>query len=285
MSYEIYLDVYLVENFVMNYILLRMTNRLLSGSATQGRSLLAAGAGAVLAVLGLVGMYSRGRTALLLLSAAANTLMVRFGCKIKGGGHLIQGTLLFYMGTACMGAAMGLLRCRTGGEGVTAFLAAAFCCYWLLTGCFWLYGRLSRGRKREWNAVLIQKENCIRVKALYDTGNMLWDTTLQSHVSVVEISLVKKLVSEEAGRELELFCEKQASQNPGALAELKPHYISYRTVGCSPGLLPAVVLQELLLEQGTVHRRITHPVVAIDRTHSSSLRNYQMILNPNLIDS
>lgn len=285
MSYEIYLDVYLVENFVMNYILLRMTNRLLSGSATQGRSLLAAGAGAVLAVLGLVGMYSRGRTALLLLSAAANTLMVRFGCKIKGGGHLIQGTLLFYMGTACMGTAMGLLRRRTGGEGVTAFLAAAFCSYWLLTGCFWLYGRLSRGRKREWNAVLIQKENCIRVKALYDTGNMLWDTTLQSHVSVVEISLVKKLVSEEAGRELELFCEKQASQNPGALAELKPHYISYRTVGCSPGLLPAVVLQELLLEQGTVHRRITHPVVAIDRTHSSSLRNYQMILNPNLIDS
>lgn len=285
MSYEIYLDVYLVENFVMNYMLLRMTNRLLSGSATQGRSLLSAGAGAALAVFGLIGMHSCSRAALMLFSAAANTLMVGFGCKIKGGRHLIQGMLLFYMGTACMGTAMTVLRRQTGGEGAAPFLAAAFGCYWLLSGCFWLYGRIARRREREWSVLLIQKENCIRVKALYDTGNMLWDTTLQSHVSVVEISLVKELISEEAGKELELFCEKQSSQNPGALKELKPHYISYRTVGCSPGLLPAVVLQELLLEQGTVHRRITHPVVAIDRTHSSSLRNYQMILNPNLIDS
>ena len=52
-----------------------------------------------------------------------------------------------------------------------------------------------------------------------------------------------------------------------------------------PILLPVIVLDYLCLERGDVQKVVAHPAIAIDRTCSSSLRSYQMILNPNLIDS
>ena len=49
MHYELYIDVFFVENMLMDYFLLRLSNRLMKCSATHLRSLAAAAAGASLA--------------------------------------------------------------------------------------------------------------------------------------------------------------------------------------------------------------------------------------------
>lgn len=285
MSYEFYLDVYFIENLVINYALLRMTNKLLKCSATHVRSLLCAAAGSVAATVSLVLLYRYNMISTMLVSVAANTIMVRFGCKIKGGRTLVQGMLLFYMGTACMGLAFSMLRRMTGTAGVRAFCLTAASSYVLIRLCIWIYNQVRAWQQRYCRVALYQDGKCKIVKGLYDTGNMLWDTTLQSYVSVIDISLIKELLSEEAGRELDDFCAKRVPKSPELLRPLRPHYIPYQCVGSEGGLLPAVVLDYLCLEQGDVQKVVTHPVIAIDKTYSSSLRSYQMILNPNLIDS
>lgn len=285
MSYEFYLDVFFIENLVINYALLRTTNNLLKCSATHVRSLLSAAAGGLAAAVSLVWLYRCSMISTLLVSVAANTLMVRFGCKIKEGRRLVQGMLLFYMGTACMGLAFSLLRRMTGQRGVRAFCVTAVVSYLVLSLCIRLYEGGKAWQQRFCRVTLLQDGNCKKVKGLYDTGNMLWDTTLQSYVSVIDISLIKELFSDEVGRELELFCAMKAPDSQKLLDPLRPHYIPYRCVGCTSGLLPAIVLDALRLEQGDVQKVVVHPVIAIDRDSSSSLRSYQMILNPNLIDS
>lgn len=285
MSYEFYLDVYFIENLVINYALLRMTNKLLRCSATRVRSLLSAAACSGAAVMGLVLLYRYNMLSTTLVSVAANTIMVRFGCKIKEGRRLVQGMLFFYMGTACMGLAFSWLRRLTGTAGVRAFCLTAAVSYLLIYILMKVYDQVRLWEQRYCRVTLCQDGNVKRVKGLYDTGNMLWDTTLQSYVSVIDISLIKELLSEEAGRELEEFCAQRVPESPELLSALRPHYIPYQCVGCEGGLLPVVVLDYLCLEQGDVQKLVTHPVIAIDKTCSSSLRSYQMILNPNLIDS
>ena len=285
MYYEFYLDVYFAENLVMNYVLLRMTNKLLECSATHVRSLLWAAVSAAAAAVSLIGLYGSGMISTLLVSVAANTLMVRFGCKIKEGRHLIQGILLFYMGTACIGMVLSLLRRIIGREGISIFLITAAVSYAFISLCIWGYEKMKVQRERYCRVILCHDGNFKSVKGLYDTGNMLWDTTLQSYVSVIGLSLIKELFSEEIGRELEEFCASRIPMSAELLRPLRPHYISYRCVGCEGGLLPVIVLDYLCLERGDVQKVVAHPAIAIDRTCSSSLRSYQMILNPNLIDS
>lgn len=285
MSYEFYLDVYVIETFVMNYVLLRMTNKLLRCSATHLRSLLCAVISAVLSAVSLIGIYRYGITCTLLVSVAVNTFMVKFGCKIKEGRRLVQGMLLFYMGTACMGLAFSLLRRITGQRGIHAFLVISAVSYLFLNICIWVYEKGKVWQQRYCRVTLYHGERCKSVKGLCDTGNMLWDTTLQSYVSVIGIPLMKELFSEEVVRELESFCGKRIPKSPELLSAMQPHYIPYRCVGCEEGLLPAVVLDKMCLEQGEIQKVIIHPVIAVDKTYSSSLRSYQMILNPNLIDN
>ncbi len=99
---------------------------------------------------------------------------------------------------------------------------------------------------------------------------MLWDTTLQSYVSVIGLSLIKELFSEEIGRELEEFCASRIPMSAELLRPLRPHYISYRCVGCEGGLLPVIVLDYLCLERVMYKRwlrirqsQLTGPVVLL----------------------
>ncbi|QOV20233.1 sigma-E processing peptidase SpoIIGA [Blautia liquoris] len=284
MYYEFYLDVYFLENLVMNYALLRITNKLLGCSATHLRSLLSAAVSSAASVC-IILLYRYSMISTILVSVAANTLMVRFGCKIKDGKLLVRGICLFYTGSAGMGMLFSNLRRMTGATGVRAFVvttAAAYCCISLVS---WICNRLKRKQQRICDVTLFQGGREIHLRGLYDTGNMLWDTTLQSYVSVIDIVPVKELLSEEAAEELAKFCQKDICDKPELLLTLKPHYIPYKCVGCEMGLLPAVVLDTMYLKQNGVQKVITHPVIAVDKTYSSSLRSYQMILNPNLIDS
>lgn len=285
MSYEFYLDVFFTENFVMSYLLLRMTNRLLHCSATHVRSLLCAGSFTAIQTAGFLWTCRLGMISTLLVSVAATTFMVRFGCKMKRKKILIQGMLLFYMGAACMGMLFSVLGRMTGKEGIWNFLFVSGSGYVLFNVGVLIYDRGKEWQQRTCQVTICQNGTCKVVKGLYDTGNMLWDATLQSYVSVMNLALVKDLFPEPTQKSLEAFCAGKPPEREEDIRSLRPHFIPYRCVGEKGGFLPVIVLDYMFLEQGNLQKVISHPVIAIDRTGSSSLQSYQMILNPNLIDN
>ena len=183
------------------------------------------------------------------------------------------------------GAVWRLLLRFTGTVEMKGFVLWGTAAYALVTFFLWLFEVLKKKAATIWRVVLYQKGACKEVKGLYDTGNGLWDATCRKPVSVISYSLIKELFSLEMQKELEAFCTCQLGELPGELAEIHPHYIPFQSVGCQGGFLPAVILDYIYLENGNTSRVVTHPVIAIDRERSSSPRSYQMILNPNLINS
>ena len=285
MYYVLYMDVFFVENLVMDYFLIRTALRLMKCSATHLRSLAAAALVSAMTCFTVVFMRKYLLLNTILVSVAATALMVRFGCKIKDKKRFLQGFVCMYLAAFLYGALYRLLLRFAGTEGAMFSLLLGTAVYAAVTVLLWAYRTLRAQTGKYWKVVLYWAGTCKEVKGLYDTGNGLWDATYRRPVSVICYSLIRELFSGEIQEELQAFCQYGQAGKPELLAALHPHYIPFRPVGNQGGFLPAVTLDYLYLENGNTSRLITRPVIAIEREHGSSPRSYQMILNPNLINS
>ena len=214
MRYELYIDVFFLENLLMDYFLLRLSVRLLKCSATHLRCLAAAAAGAGLSCLGVVFLRKYPLLNTVLVSVAATAIMVRFGCKIKDKKRFLQGILCLYLSAVLLSAVWRLLVRFAGTAVLKGVVVWGTAAYVITTFLLWLYESLRENASRIWKVVLCQGEVCKEVKGLYDTGNGLWDTTCRRPVSVIRYSLIKELFSPELQKELEAFCECRKGERP-----------------------------------------------------------------------
>ena len=74
-------------------------------------------------------------------------------------------------------------------------------------------------------------------------------------------------------------------QMEGQITEVNAFFDTGNSLGCSCGLLVAVTLDAMYLENENVQKVIHAPVVAFSGEDSSAFGDCQMILHPNLIDS
>lgn len=267
MYYEIFIDVFFLTNMVLDYFLLRIVNRLLKCSATHLRSLI----GSVLGALGLcLIIIIPGKHILLntmLVHVVINTIMVKFGCKIKNWRKLIQGILLLYAASFLCGGLLLVLERYTGQVGLKTFLFLSAISYLLITAGIQVYTYLKKRTSHIYEVVLYANGKQKKVKGLYDTGNRLTDPFNRKPVSIVDNSVAQ-----------ELFPDEKAIQ------ELKPHYIPFKSVGCEHGVILVVTLEYLYLKGEGADKVINDPVIAVAQESSTLSRDYQMIINPDLID-
>ncbi|MBS6196020.1 MAG: sigma-E processing peptidase SpoIIGA [Clostridiales bacterium] len=282
MYYEVYLDVFFVLNGTMDYFLLRLVNRLLHGSATPGRSLLGALAGAAGACIPVIFPGNRFLNTIL-VHVIINTIMVRFGCNLKKIRVLIKGVFLLYAAAFLLGGMMQLLKTFTGTEGICIFLATAAVSQLILTVGLRAYIRGEKREKQTYRILLYADGKCKEGTALLDTGNSLTDPASGKPVSVGTIQMLDGLLPEETRKQLEDFWEGKISK--GDFGNLNPHFLPFTSLGRARGIALAVTLDYLCMEGREIHKVITRPVIAFSRENSSFLGDYQMILHPNLIDS
>ena len=131
MYYVLYMDVFFVENLVMDYFLIRTALRLMKCSATHLRSLAAAALVSAMTCFTVVFMRKYLLLNTILVSVAATALMVRFGCKIKDKKRFLQGFVCMYLAAFLYGALYRLLLRFAGTEGAM-FL---FCWNSCVRGC------------------------------------------------------------------------------------------------------------------------------------------------------
>lgn len=285
MHYELFLDVLFLENLLLNYFTMRIVNRILKCSATHFRTLAGAGAGAFFYVLWLCFLKEQGKMNTLLVYVVITTCMVRFGCGIRHWRKLLQGILCLHGAAAAGAGTVDLLRHFTGSYGVRTFLLYGTLSYTLLTTGIWLYQYLKGKTVHIYDVVLLEKGRCKKVRGLYDTGNRLKDEITRKPVSVIELEALKELFSEEMLGELEAFSAFQTKSLKKEVMDLNPRYIPFRSVGCSQGLLPVITLDYLWLEGENTRQLVACPALALSVEKCSDAGMYQMILNPNIVDS
>lgn len=222
---RIYLDIVILLNFLVDFLLLMGTNRLCGYPAGPGMAALAAGLGAlyagacVLPGFAFLGNFLWRAVSLVLMA------LIAFGWSKNA---LRRGIVFVFLCMAMGGAALGL-----GGSGFWGLIASAGCICFLCVAGF--RGRI--GTSSYVPVELAYGGKRLRLTALRDTGNTLRDPVTGNAVLVIGADAAQKLTG------LTQQQLKKPVESMGAIPGLR--LIPYRAVGQEGGMLLALRVPEV----------------------------------------
>ena len=257
MYYELYLDVFFLENFLMDYILLLLVKKMLLCTATHRNICFGAFMGSFLTCLIVVLPIPYVFIKFMLFHMFVNTCMIRAGLKIKTRTHFARALVLFYVGSFLLGGVLQAVRnyLRVG----SLFFVIAVAVYCGVEKLWDILVTMQQITLYQCEVDLYFHESCMTVKGLIDTGNLLCDPISGEPVHVLN--------RKEAGQ----FFEKEPVT--------KIRYIPYHSVGKNEGTLLAIPIDRMRV-RGNEEYWVKTPLIGISEEAVSFEGDYKMILNP-----
>ena len=262
MIYEVYIDVYLIENMLLDAQILLLVLLLLKEKIVLWRLIaaaLAGGIGAVLILLSGIGFGVRYVFMILALDIAMLALCMKgiFGREAVIR-QLVMGVIYFHGIAFAHGKLMECADRVGGGKTartlVSATMAAAV--VFML-----IYHRIMEERCI-YEVVLTENGENIELKALLDTGNLLTDPVSGKPVSVVE--------------------ETDTLRQWMIKYPQKYKVIPYHSIGNEHGILEGIVLDELMIQKKKEKKVEKDTIIALYAGKLSKDGTFQMILNHDL---
>lgn len=247
----VYIDVLFVINFIINYLVLFATAKILALSFRRIRLLLAAALGALYAVFSFFPSFSFLFSAFGKLLSAFFIVLISFGRR-----RLISSLLTFLLSSLLFGGLLlalsfvakdSFVEVQNGiyyiDISITLLLSSSLASYILLRLAF-----SRRGSVSSRSIVSVTVENCGKratIPTLCDTGNSLRDPKSGSRVLVSDLETLQGVLPENS-REI---LEKHAGYFPLALSSLPGfRLIPYKTVGSAFSLILAFAPERLYIE-------------------------------------
>ncbi|MCI8599154.1 MAG: sigma-E processing peptidase SpoIIGA [Lachnospiraceae bacterium] len=263
MYYELYIDVLFLENLLVDYLLLSLLKRILKCPAKRIRMLLAAALGSVGICLVYIFSLQGTFVGTLFIYVVLGTVMVRAGLHIKDWHLLGKAIVLLYICSLLLGGIFQWVQ-RNLEFPVYPFVGFSLTSYWILSACV---GWMERFRKRSHNVcetTISFRGRNIHTKALYDTGNQLYDPIFGKPVSIITEELHQLLCKEE---------------------EVLYQQVPFHTIGKQGSIMEAFFGDYLCIHtaEGEV-RLIEHPLLGITKEPLSSKNEYGMILHSDLLN-
>ena len=260
MYYELYMDVFFLENFMMDYLILFTAGKILHCTATQWRIFLGAAFGSLLTCLGILLpekniCYAVFKWTWLYIGAGAG--MVLIGLKIKKVRGFLKAMAVLGISGILFGGAMGLMK-PYFRRSLSLFLVLSVCSYQLVRGGLALLDYLRYIREYRCEATLYRNETVYKVNALIDTGNRLREPVTGKPIHIVSKDFAGKC---------------WGKQPPG-----KIRYVPFTSVGQKDGLLPVIELDRMYI-QGKKAFWVENPLVGISQEKLSEHGDYEIILN------
>lgn len=264
MYYELYIDVFFLENFMMDSLLLLAVSRALKSGTSWGRNLLGGAVGSLLTCLTVVSPFPSG-VKLLILHLAAGPAMLCTGIRITGPAQFLKAVVLLYFMSVLLGGMMQLFRPYM--RSVSLSYAAAAAGHLMLSRLWTFLYLVQRERERIVRVTLYKADGtCVTADALWDTGNELRDYVTGEPVSIMDPGLAGRL-----------------SAVPEA--ETGFHLIPYRCVG-GESLMQVFRIDKMCIHaegsRGDGDAWIQCPVLGIGEAWHAEHGDYEMILNPEI---
>lgn len=278
---KLYIDVVFVTNLLMDYMILRLTGRLLRYRAGRGRYLAGAATGAFFSCLILCIPGKSGTVVRIFLHGACALSMLRITFRIKKGSLLARALIMLYLTAFLIGGFWEAVM--KSGITIPAFFLFAFATYMGIGALVCAADSARSMRKNIYPITLTYQGKRQAAYGFYDTGNLLKDPVSGAPVSVVDPEILETMLSEELIDRL-----KHMKENPGELqsteiAGLKPHYLSCCTVGQAEKLMLAVTLEDLCIHTPAEEVRVSRPVLALAFEPSALGKEYKVLLNSRLL--
>ncbi|MDX9871178.1 MAG: sigma-E processing peptidase SpoIIGA [Clostridia bacterium] len=298
---EVYVDVVILVNFLMDYLILWATGKLGGVRMKKRRLALAAGTGALYTLVIFLPAYSLYTTMAAKIACSLAMAAIAFAPLKRGVFIRLLG--YFYLTTFAMGGAVfgavwlfsgtgGMILTRNGA----ALLPGNFQYYWLaaaLAAALFLgNGGMNWARKRgleqdlTGTLVIGIGERKLSLEAFVDTGNQLSDPLSKKPVIVTEARTLRGFVPEEllaaaaAPRETRLL-KPALPDDPRWVTRLR--LINYEAVGTKSGLMVGLKVDyiEFITKQESI--RAEDVVVGIMDGILAGKGKYQALIPPRLL--
>lgn len=256
MYYEIYIDVFFLINFMMDYLLLAAICKMREGSFRRKRVFLGAVLGAVFTCVFVI-LPGPGWMHTILCHTVANSLMIIVGLSVKTFREFVKAFFMLYAGGFLFGGIFGFFSQYI--HTVSLFFLFAVISYEMLQLIWAFWNQHRRYQKYMCKAAITHSGKKIYLNALIDTGNSLTDPMTGDPVCIVEKEVISELIGEKG----------------------KKRYISFRSVGneCSSLLLMKFDTLNLYGEKEQEKHDIW---MGISDTRISSDGTYRMLVNPDI---
>lgn len=258
MYYELYIDVLFLVNFLMDYLLLLITRKVLRCRGSYGRICLGAALGACLTCLITVVQIPYAFIKVILFHILVTAVMLVTGLSVHGIRNLVKGAVTLYISSFLVGGVFSFLNqyVQIG----SLFFAFAIVSYYLASGALKMLGWLFRFGECHYQVILYLGEKKCEAEAILDTGNRLTDQVTGSAVSIISRRTAEKLLGKEIPENF--------------------RYIPYRTIGNQKGVIPVMTVDRIKVT-GKEEQWFESPLIGISGDPSFG-KEYDMILNPDI---
>lgn len=138
----------------------------------------------------------------------------------------------------------------------------------------------------EYEIKISNKEGCVEVKALLDTGNLLYTPITHEPVVVVEYESVKALLSEAQQIEYETYrrCKENEMEEALISERCRPEIlIPFKSVGCTAGYLWGIRVDEMDIRKVMAETKVPDCIIGISSESLFSDKQYSALLHPEFI--
>ncbi|MFR1518123.1 MAG: sigma-E processing peptidase SpoIIGA [Clostridia bacterium] len=286
---DVYIDVLIFENMVMNYVILHITSLVASRRSKWYRILAGSAIGTFYAVLSLwLSAFLHALIGKILLSALM-VLVTYFPRKIK---DFLRLSAIFY-GVTFLFAGISFAVLLTGRVKSASNILATVCVGYLLV---LVIARCIQKRKHADQCaakVFIQfdkaADNGVWLPAIIDTGNSLRDPFTGTSVIVAELGALENLLPEELLKYLRENGSSDILNDASAISSVKGwerrfRLIPYNSVGNENGILPGFKADVVRVsEDSGAGAELNDVVVCLYEKALSEDEKYRALLAPDMI--
>ena len=257
MTYTLYADIILLNNFAMDFLLLWAVKKMMRLETRKGGIVTASLAGAVYALAVMLVPLPVFFLQTLATCVGMSTLMTFLAFRIRSVRQTVRAVAGLYMAAVLAAGIMEFFRSFGWFSVFWLYAAAALGSVWLLS-VLWktVFDGMTRGQKL-YQVELFYGQKKLSVTAFLDTGNHLTEPVSGKPVSILSAEKGKDLFDTEKGIVL----------------------IPFRTVGRENGLIPAVRADRMEVHGDGLTQVIERPCIALSRAPLSRDNSYHMLLN------
>lgn len=278
--YIVYLDVFFMINFIMDYIIILITSRIAKVKKKRIRQLAGAGCGALYSVIVIKPLTNHlFKITLVNILIAAVMVLISFG--FTSASVYIKNVFLLFVVSFTMSGIINYLYYSTvigkyvrnvlsgnSNKVVNArkFILVSVLAYILLSAIVRIIFSVRKDMELYYDVKITFRGKSVVVRGLYDTGNGLTEPVSGKMVHIAEYKILKPL----------LEGDEKAKENI--------YVIPFHSIGEEDGIMYGIRMDEMVVLVDDEPKFLYNPIIGIYTGNVSKRGNYSVILNRETFD-
>ena len=278
--YIVYLDVFFMINFIMDYMIILITSRIAKVKKKRIRQLAGAGCGALYSVIVIKPLTNHlFKITLVNILIAAVMVLISFG--FTSASVYIKNIFLLFVVSFTMSGIINYLYYSTvigkyvrnvlsgnSNKVVNArkFILVSVLAYILLSAIVRIIFSVRKDMELYYDVKITFRGKSVVVRGLYDTGNGLTEPVSGKMVHIAEYKILKPL----------LEGDEKAKENI--------YVIPFHSIGEEDGIMYGIRMDEMVVLVDDEPKFLYNPIIGIYTGNVSKRGNYSVILNRETFD-